>query len=110
MCENASATNCSQAEVIVVVQPPLSIRDIKGLSVKLYPNPAVMEVFVNIDDISGYRNPKVTIWDLNGRKVSEHALTSELQAINISTLEAGVYLFDITSDRGKTTRKVIKNK
>ncbi|RYH27795.1 MAG: T9SS type A sorting domain-containing protein, partial [Alcaligenaceae bacterium] len=39
-----------------------------------------------------------------------YILTSkELEVVNISSLGSGTYLFNITSDGGKTTKRIIKH-
>lgn len=76
----------------------------------LYPNPASTEVFVNIDDNSAYPDANVTIWDINGRKIAEQKVTKEQHRIDVSALEAGVYLFEITYNEKKTTKRIIKHK
>jgi len=109
ICDVANTANCSTAEATVVVSPPLGLRDFAPMYATVYPNPAANEVTVRISDISNYQNAKVTVFDLHGRRLMEKSLVSELEVVNISSLGSGTYLFNITSDGGKTTKRVIKH-
>ena len=108
ICENGNLTNCSQAEVTIVIQPSLSVIDLVAPSIKLYPNPASTEIFLSIGEISAYSNLKVTVYDLYGKRISENKIDENLQRIDISKLPSSIYIFDISYDGGKTTKKVIK--
>ncbi len=105
ICEVADLNNCSSATVIVVVQPDLSLTDLKLMGVKLFPNPATTEVFINIADL---RDATVRVFDVNGRRLLEQAISTQLHRIDVASFPAGVYLFDITSSRGKIIKKIIK--
>jgi hypothetical protein len=110
ICDVANSTNCSTAEVTVVVGPPLGVKEFNAMAVTVYPNPAVNEVYIKVADISSHHDAKVVVYDMNGRMVIERPLVSELETINISLLESGIYIFNITSDMGKTTKRIIKTK
>ncbi|WP_428233132.1 T9SS type A sorting domain-containing protein [Flavobacterium sp.] len=110
ICEVADITNCSSAEAIVVISPTLGRDTFKTFNVSVYPNPATKEVFVKIPEFSSYLNIKVTIYDMSGRSVRESHVTTDIQAIDISDLESGIYNFNIVSDNGTTTKRIIRNK
>ncbi|WP_159800444.1 T9SS type A sorting domain-containing protein, partial [Flavobacterium sp. MK4S-17] len=108
ICENVDNTNCSSAEVIIVVSPPLRVKDFNKTSVNIYPNPATSTVNVEIKGVS-YDNLDVVVCDLNGRIVKKQRLGSGLTAINISSFEEGIYIFSIVSDSGVISKRIIKS-
>jgi hypothetical protein len=72
----------------------------------IYPNPGkdVMNVAYNGSSINS-----IEISDLNGRVVkSISAQDSSNVQVNVSDLSVGVYMMKINSDKGTTTKKVIK--
>lgn len=80
--------------------------DVAKLSV--YPNPTSGLVTISNDDNSSLET--VSITDLNGRVVKSLKLNGESTSqINISELSAGVYMMNISSDKGSITKKIVKN-
>ena len=75
-------------------------------SLTVYPNPTNGLVTVSTDALVN----GVSIVDLNGRtvKTANFAGVSEAQ-VNISDLSTGVYMMTISSDKGTTTKKIVKN-
>jgi hypothetical protein len=72
------------------------------------PNPAT-----NVISIANTANAlisRATLTDLNGRavKTAEFAGVAAAQ-MNISDLATGVYMLNISSDRGTATKKIVKN-
>lgn len=74
----------------------------------VFPNPA--------NDLISFSNNEnilvngVEIVDLNGRTVKSIQLGGVANAqINISDLSSGMYLMNISSDQGSTTKKIVKN-
>ena len=110
ICSPADNTNCSTAEAIVVVTSITGTDDFRNLELSIYPNPATTTVNIKIPDFSAHQNMKVSIHDLNGRLVRESNVTSDLQKIDVTGMESGIYLFRITSDTAEATRKVVVDK
>ena len=75
-------------------------------NISVYPNPSRDLVNISNDD-SSIKTIEMT--DLNGRvvKTVNVADSSNVQ-VNISDLSVGVYMMKIVSDKGTTTKKVIK--
>jgi len=75
--------------------------------VKLYPNPVKDILYIN----TSYNNlTSVEILDINGRIVKSSGLNNNADAqINVSDLNAGIYMINIYSDNNKTTKKFVKN-
>jgi hypothetical protein len=52
----------------------------------------------------------ISITDLNGRVVKQNSFTDVTNVqVNISDLSSGVYMMNITTDKGSVTKKIIKN-
>jgi len=86
----------------------LKTEDFSSIDVTIYPNPASSQVSIKIPEISAHSNCSVAVYDLNGRVIMQKRLTSESEKIDIAHLKSGVYIFNITSDRAKTTKRVVK--
>ncbi|MEO0038798.1 MAG: hypothetical protein RIQ59_2009 [Bacteroidota bacterium] len=72
----------------------------------VFPNPA--KDFVNVSSTSSSIN-SIEISDLNGRVVKTvNAIDAANAQVNIADLSTGVYMMKIASDKGTTTKKVIK--
>ncbi|MFD2603433.1 T9SS type A sorting domain-containing protein [Flavobacterium suzhouense] len=110
ICDSTDLTNCSTAEAVVVVTGISGLDDLTKLELNLYPNPATTTVFIKIPGFENHRNMKLTIHDLNGRLIKQNFITSELQSVDITGVESGIYLFRITSDTSETTRRVVIDK
>ena len=73
----------------------------------VYPNPTsnVVNVSANKALVSG-----VNFADLNGRVVKTAKFDGVAEAqVNISDLASGVYMMSISSDKGTTVKKIVKN-
>lgn len=82
--------------------------DIATTYFSVSPNPA--NDIVNITNSDNVFVNAISITDLNGRVVKQNSFsnTSNVQ-VNISDLSSGVYMMNITSDKGSVTKKIIKN-
>ncbi|KGO94856.1 T9SS-dependent choice-of-anchor J family protein [Flavobacterium subsaxonicum] len=85
-----------------------SVKDVLASQLSVSPNPATN--VVNITNTSNILVDGASIADLNGRVVKSVKFNGVADAqVNISDLASGVYMMTITSDKGTTTKKVIKN-
>ncbi len=72
------------------------------------PNPT--SDIVNISSSLNTNLTQVNVIDLNGRTVKAFNLGGVVNAqINIADLSSGVYMLNITSEEGTTTKKIVKN-
>ncbi|HLV45957.1 MAG TPA: T9SS type A sorting domain-containing protein [Flavobacterium sp.] len=87
--------------VIIHLGQPTSVKDnsIEGLSI--YPNPATDMVNVVSNSLS---NKDIVITDLLGKTVLKANVS---QSVNVSALNAGVYMMQIKQDGKTATRKLI---
>lgn len=72
------------------------------------PNPA--NDFITVTNSDNILVSGISITDLNGRVVKQNSYTnvSDIQ-VNVSNLASGIYMMNITSDKGSVTKKIIKN-
>lgn len=71
---------------------------------KMFPNPAIDQL-----NISAARNiENVTVFNLLGQKVLEAQIGANSQAIDVSRLETGAYLLQVTADGQNGTYKFVK--
>lgn len=77
-------------------------------SLSVFPNPATDVIKVaNAENIlvNG-----IVVTDLNGRTVKTAKFNGVAEAqINVSDLASGIYMMTISSDKGTTTKKIVKN-
>ncbi len=76
----------------------------------IYPNPAREDLKV-IFTLEKANNVEVSLIDINGQKVFYENMNSlngtYSKSINVESLPAGVYILNITSNKGNFTRKII---
>jgi hypothetical protein len=77
----------------------VGIETIENNSIKITPNPVEDNLFINIvDNTTIY---KITILSIDGRIILEQNLNSNMNALNLSTLQSGMYIYKIESLEGK---------
>ena len=76
-------------------------------SLSIYPNPATENITINF--ISTSKNILVKIYDVSGRLVKNiDNVTSGESTINISELENGLYIINITDGKSSATKRFVK--
>lgn len=79
------------------------VQDITGgSSVELYPNPTTGKLFIQT---SGFSPQFVSIYDLNGRKISEQKFR---QQMDIAGLPSGMYFIEVAGNNVVTRKKLVK--
>lgn len=74
----------------------------------VFPNP-VNDV-INVSNSQNGTVNKITVTDVNGRTVKEAKYDNGTNVqINVSDLSSGVYMMNISSDKGSTVKKIVKN-
>ncbi len=85
----------------------LSLEKVSNLEATVYPNPTSGEFTVTMDSDS---ETTVTIFDLNGKLVSETITdTSEILLNSDNSLTSGLYIVRVTNAEGTTTQKLVVN-
>jgi len=88
----------------------VGVKNLETLTCNIYPNPATNEFRIENGELK-IRN--VEIFDVSGRKIASHNLTNSSSShyINISHLNAGVYLVKIYSEGNQSlTKKLVVTK
>lgn len=86
----------------------LPINTFESFKFSTYPNPVKDLITVSSTDNLLFND--VTITDINGRIVKNSKVNNLTEIeLNVSDLNAGIYLINITSDSGKAVKKFIKN-
>jgi len=103
----------NDAFILLVDDFAVTTTDTAGLNsslladVKVYPNPS--SNVVNVNSANALVNA-VNFTDLNGRVVKSAKFNGAADAqVNISDLASGVYMMNISSDKGITVKKIVKN-
>lgn len=87
-------------------EPVAGVNENALANLAVYPNPVNDVVNVTVDALVS----NVAIVDLNGRTVKTAKFDGVSQAsVNVSDLASGVYMMTVTSDKGATTKKIVKN-
>jgi hypothetical protein len=87
---------------------PLAVSDIDLTNqFAIYPNPVndIVNISFSGKSKNGYN---VSVYSIQGSKIYSSYSKERSTSINISTLPKGMYLLNITSDKGSMTRKIVK--
>ncbi|MDR2841539.1 MAG: T9SS type A sorting domain-containing protein [Paludibacter sp.] len=83
----------------------LSVSAVSISEIKIYPNPAKNELFINFPAAENVDNsPVVEIFNITGQRMLSTKYTNH-QSINISTLQSGIYILKL----GKYYGRFVKN-
>jgi hypothetical protein len=85
----------------------LGIQDFDLESFKMYPNPA--NDYTSIELPPQTEEARIQIYDVSGRKVKETALSVTNNKIDLSGLNAGMYLMNIKTIDGQGTKTLVIN-
>ena len=81
--------------------PTASVDDQNQLDISIYPNPTSDIVFIE----GNYSQLKVVVYDILGKQVMNKPITN---SIDISQLEKGVYILQLSDGAKLTTKRIIK--
>ncbi len=73
----------------------------------VYPNPTRGEVTVQINDLDGTAAIDLSVFDLQGRRVSKTLIKQSITALNLRNLENGLYFIRLTDPKGSVVTKRI---
>jgi hypothetical protein len=93
----------SNASNTVTVDILTDINESISNKTDLYPNPASQ--IVNI--VSEYFIESVVVYNYIGREVFVELINNTTYSIKTSEFESGIYLFQIQTDKGRITKKLI---
>ena len=91
------------SSIAVKVSSPAGINDLNTVEGMAYPNPATDLVTISIE---GEGVASLTVTDVAGRVAMTNnvSLTAGKAELNIANLEAGVYIFNVVLENGKTAQ------
>ena len=74
-------------------------------NIAIYPNPVsdILNVVSPLDDIKG-----LTLYDISGRIVHKQRIDQTHGVIDLSALPVAIYLLEVTTQQGTTTKKIVK--
>jgi len=81
--------------------PTASVDDQNQLDISIYPNPTSDMVYID----GNYSQLKVVVYDILGKQVKNKPITN---SIDISQLEKGVYILQLSDGAKVTTKRIIK--
>ena len=82
--------------------PTAGVDDQNQLDISVYPNPTSDIVYID----GNYSQLKVVVYDILGKQVMNKSITNN---IDISQLEKGVYILQLSDGAKLTTQRIIKN-
>jgi beta-glucanase (GH16 family) len=75
--------------------------------VSLIPNPAKNKLTIQFDEIQ--TNNQITIYSMQGQELSSFQMNSEKETIDISNFSNGIYIVNITDEKGSFTSRFVKD-
>jgi hypothetical protein len=79
---------------------------ITSARVNIFPNPAGGKLNVSIDDLSG--NAQLKVYNVMGKLMMQQQTNKAITEMNISRLQAGIYMLNIADDNGMRNVKFVK--
>jgi surface protein len=79
-----------------------SVEDQNQLNITIYPNPSSDRVYIE----GNYSQLKAVVYDILGKQVIKESITN---SIDISQLEKGVYILQLSDGAKLTTERILKN-
>jgi len=86
---------------------PLAIGEYDNVSVRIFPNPAISKLNIELPDEYTVEDVIIEIIDLNGRMISKSAHESQFIQLDVAGLERGLYLVKIQNNEALITRRFI---
>jgi hypothetical protein len=79
---------------------PTSVKNISTPSkiLKVYPNPATNQLFVEYDGINEYRQVNLRILNIMGQIVSEKNISATKTTISLLEMQSGMYIVQLISE------------
>lgn len=71
---------------------------------ELFPNPTNDVVTIRFE----VPNADLVVFDAQGKRIQTHKIVSG-DSVSLAHLETGVYFFELTTEKGKTVKRVVKN-
>jgi len=96
--------NGARLDDFSIVTTPLSVKDFAQFSFKSYPNPVTNQL-----NLSANKNiDSVSFFNVLGQKVQSNTINAAQKQLDISNLQNGVYMMEVTIDNAKQAYKIVK--
>ena len=95
--------NSYSAAMLPIELQTLSVKDVSGSKIQLYPNPAKDEIFVTVGNGADYR-----IFDAKGSLILTGKLSSGKNRVDVTKLALGVYFIEVGNSQKIEKSKFIK--
>lgn len=95
-----------RADINLNIDDTLTLQDNDLETLKIYPNPVTDWLNITLDNLN--LDTDIAIFDINGKKIYTKKITTAINTINLSDLNAGVYLIKIQNSKKTITRRIIK--
>lgn len=83
----------------------VSVTENERAELTVFPNPAVDNVNI---DLSGFSNPTVSIYSIDGRVIDRFQTTSEARTLyNVANFSKGIYFVEVLSGSQKATKRLV---
>ena len=102
--EGANAFGNENQRFVIVDVTSVDENGVNGMMI--YPNPA--NDFVKVSIVNSQQST-VRIYNTLGMLIEEIEMTSNEIEINISRYTQGIYFFNVETENGNVTKKVVKN-
>ncbi|WP_340153344.1 T9SS type A sorting domain-containing protein [uncultured Marivirga sp.] len=74
-------------------------------ALKLYPNPVIDKMFIDLNNINSV---DITIFTITGKFIDSFVLNASHSEIDMAKFSKGTYLIQIESDKGVVTKRIVK--
>lgn len=92
---------------VVIMPTRAAVENVTKSDINIYPNPAMDEVVLHMDNAEGAAN--VTIYSTDGRVVMNSNFNADTDChLNVSALAAGTYVVKVTTETASHTSTLIK--
>ncbi|HRP02289.1 MAG TPA: T9SS type A sorting domain-containing protein [Candidatus Kapabacteria bacterium] len=96
-----------QSETFVITTlNSIDTEELKNLGISIYPNPIID--YLNIVNKSDFIFSKIKIFDLAGKLIFQNLINAESDKIDLTTLENGIYIIELSSNNKNLKVKIMK--
>ena len=76
-------------------------------TLKVYPNPSSGDFNIDFGTINTAKS-FVRVYDMQGKSVYSFDITTNISIITLDNVANGMYLLEITTEKGKILKKIVK--
>ncbi len=74
----------------------------------VYPNPTTDKITIETDDIKNMQNTIISIFDIQGKLLSQQTLNPAKTEVTLSDFSQGIYLLKLENSSGIAIRKITR--